>query len=276
MKVVLIVEGLKDEDQIKKAFNNNPDVICLVTEGTKMNNRIKAEIEDYLRQDIDVYILSDPDIAGEHLCNMIQFWYPEIPRLEVNPKECAYFTGKKFKCGIEYASYDYLRHLIAPYIDAIFVLDEKRDLHGGCIPIKYKVDKDGCWICVNHQLDKDGYPRFVRDKKKVTMSRYVFELYKEQIDKGNIILHSCDNPSCINPKHLSQGTHKENSEDRNRKKRQAYGIKNGNVKLTEDKVLEIKKLLNDGKTKQKEIASKFGVSVPLIQKIKYGKLWSHL
>jgi 5S rRNA maturation endonuclease (ribonuclease M5) len=120
MKAVVIVEGLKDKDQILNAFDGDPDVITLVTEGTKMNNRIRAEIEDYFRQGIKAYILSDPDEAGQHLAEMIQYWYPEIPRLEVDFKECAYFTGKKFKAGIEYASYDYLKELISPLIGRQF------------------------------------------------------------------------------------------------------------------------------------------------------------
>lgn len=120
MKAVVIVEGLKDREQIQKAFDNDDDVICLITEGTKMNNRIQAEIEDYLRQGVGIYILSDPDEAGKHLAQMIQYWYPNIPRLEVNPKECAYFTGKKLKAGIEYASYDYLKEIISPLIGRHF------------------------------------------------------------------------------------------------------------------------------------------------------------
>jgi 5S rRNA maturation endonuclease (ribonuclease M5) len=278
VKAVLIVEGTKDADQIKKAFEGveyQSDVRTLVTEGTKVNNRILAEIEDCIRDGYNPYILSDPDEAGGHLADMIQNWFPDIPRLEVDEKECAYWTGKKFKSGIEYASYDYLIQLISPYIDAEYVLDEMRELHGLCNPIKYKIDTNGCWICTSHQFDKDGYPRLVRDKKKVMASRYVFELYKEQIDKGNVILHSCDNPNCINPKHLSQGTHKQNSEDRNNKKRQAYGVRNGNVKLTEEKVLEIKALLAN-KVNQKEIARIYDVSHVLIEKISQGKLWKHV
>jgi ribonuclease M5 len=116
MKAVFIVEGLKDKEQIVKAFDGDEDVIALVTEGTKMNNRIVAEIENFIRQGIGVYILSDPDEAGDRLADMVQYWYPEIPRLSVDIKECAYFTGKKFKAGIEYASYDYLKELISPLI----------------------------------------------------------------------------------------------------------------------------------------------------------------
>ena len=119
MKAVLIVEGTKDADQIKKAFEGVDywcDVRTLVTEGTKVNNRILAEIEDCIRDGYNPYILSDPDEAGEHLAEMIHQWYPEIPRLDVDFHECAYFTGKKFKAGIEYCSYDYLKELISPLV----------------------------------------------------------------------------------------------------------------------------------------------------------------
>lgn len=124
MKTVFMVEGTKDADQIHKAFEGNTDVKTLITEGTKVNNRIKAEIENYQRQGYGIYILSDPDEAGKQLAQMIQYWYPEIPRVEVETKECAYFTGKKLKAGIEYASYRYLRKLLSPIVGIEYVDEE--------------------------------------------------------------------------------------------------------------------------------------------------------
>jgi ribonuclease M5 len=118
-KAVLMVEGTNDEYQIRcafKGFEGSDRVKCLITEGTKFNNRIRAEIEDYRMKGYDVYILADPDEAGNHLVSMIQEWCPDIPRLEVDPKECAYFTGKKRKAGVEYASYTYLKKIICPLI----------------------------------------------------------------------------------------------------------------------------------------------------------------
>ena len=120
MKAVLIVEGANDEKQIKKAFNNDEDIITLVTEGTKMNCVIEAEIENYLRQGVKAYILSDPDKAGDTLAKMVQERFPDVPRLNVNVEDCGYFTGKKMKAGIEYASYDFLKELISPLIGRYF------------------------------------------------------------------------------------------------------------------------------------------------------------
>lgn len=122
-KVALIVEGLKDEDQINSAFEDmdcKEYIRCLITEGTKVNNRILAEIEDLTRDGYDIYVLSDPDDAGFHLYEMIQHWRPDIPRLEADYRECAYYTGKKFKAGIEYASHTYLKKIICPLIGVEF------------------------------------------------------------------------------------------------------------------------------------------------------------
>lgn len=126
MKTILIVEGFKDAEQISKAFEGNEDILTVVTEGTKFNNRTKMELENCMKdEECSVYILSDPDSAGDSIAQMIQSVYPEIPRLEADMKECSYFTGKRFKMGVEYASYNYLRKLISPLIGMEYIEQEE-------------------------------------------------------------------------------------------------------------------------------------------------------
>lgn len=52
----------------------------------------------------------------------------------------------------------------------------------------------------------------------------------EEISTQDVIMHLCDNPSCINPKHLKKGTHNDNVQDRVLKNRSAIGESNGRYK----------------------------------------------
>lgn len=74
------------------------------------------------------------------------------------------------------------------------------------------VAMDGCW---NWTLtkDEDGYGKGSYKGIGFSAHRGAYEAFVKPIAKGKIIRHKCDNPSCINPKHLLQGTHQENMQD---------------------------------------------------------------
>lgn len=59
-----------------------------------------------------------------------------------------------------------------------------------------------------------GYVRIVEDGKSKTFSvhRLAYQLFVGDLEFCHV-LHSCDNPLCVNPKHLRQGTHQENMQD---------------------------------------------------------------
>jgi Mor family transcriptional regulator len=57
---------------------------------------------------------------------------------------------------------------------------------------------------------------------------------------GCIVMHTCDNPSCVRPEHLIVATQRDNIKDKVNKNRQAVGENIGLSKLTESIVLEIR------------------------------------
>ena len=54
--------------------------------------------------------------------------------------------------------------------------------------------------------------------------RVAYEIYKGSIPEGKNVCHSCDNPSCCNPKHLFIATQKENLLDMTIKGRRSNGV----------------------------------------------------
>ncbi|UCS82790.1 homing endonuclease [Yersinia phage vB_YenP_Rambo] len=80
--------------------------------------------------------------------------------------------------------------------------------------MKYKVNKTtGCWEFTGCKT-KSGYGR-IRVKGVHWMAhRYALsEHLGRPIAEGMVVMHLCDNPSCVNPEHLKEGTQKDNMED---------------------------------------------------------------
>lgn len=104
--------------------------------------------------------------------------------------------------------------------------------------------------------------------------RLVWEECFGLIPDGLRVLHSCDNPPCVNPEHLFLGTQADNMRDMVEKGRSAQhaGVDNGRAKLTIGDVSQIRTRLAKGE-KQVSIASAFGVSQRTICKINRGESW---
>ena len=119
-----------------------------------------------------------------------------------------------------------------------------------------------------------GYGRIKHNGKDRLAHRVSYEINRGPIPDGMLVCHHCDNPSCVNPKHLFVGTQKENLADRNAKGRfhPVKGEQHGRSKLTED---QVKKIILDARP-QREIAADFGIDRAMVSHIKRGHSWRHI
>lgn len=136
-----------------------------------------------------------------------------------------------------------------------------------------------CWEW-QRTTNNDGYPMLRVSGRMEYAHRLAYELGVGAIPDGLHVLHSCDNPRCINPEHLSAGTHARNMRECSQRGRaripkpEKFGEENGSAKLREVDVRSIRRLLSSGWT-QRSIAERFSVSQQTIAKIKSGKTWGH-
>lgn len=77
-----------------------------------------------------------------------------------------------------------------------------------------------CLVMPKNYLDKRGGYAIVKyRKKRYKLHRVAYTLVHGEISDGLWVCHSCDNPSCINPKHLFLGTPRDNYMDMVNKQR---------------------------------------------------------
>ena len=139
--------------------------------------------------------------------------------------------------------------------------------------------------------DKTGRGRIWDNGRLKLAHRWVWENLCGPIPDGKLICHHCDNPWCVNIHHLYVGTHKDNSQDMARRKRQwtqknpkragdvirrwcrkgvhSQGEKNPRAKLSSDDANDIR--LSGEKTKA--LAEKYCVHRTTIQRIRRGVNW---
>lgn len=140
-----------------------------------------------------------------------------------------------------------------------------------------------CWEWLGSKR-RNGYGRISitvskNKDKSFSAHRMSYLITNKTLPLDKVVMHSCDNPSCVNPKHLSLGTNKDNTNDMMKKGRVKKIFKDGekhpNSKLKNEDIFNIRNLLEKGKT-QKFISELYGVNQSLISYIKSNKYWNHI
>lgn len=155
---------------------------------------------------------------------------------------------------------------------------------------KYVNKLDSCWLWTA-AVDKHGYGRFWWNGRTGRAARFALEQkLRRVLLPTELACHSCDVPACVRAEHLFAGSTLDNIQDAVRKGRfnhlqavriEPHGEENGNHKLTEYEVREIRARYRPGRaphaspTALRALAVEYGVSKFAIQYVlKTG--WAHV
>ena len=157
-----------------------------------------------------------------------------------------------------------------------------------------KVDvrgEDECWVWTASK-DPDGYGYFTlkshgaeEQKGKTIMAhRYSLMMKLNNFDLPPEVLtrHSCDNRGCVNPRHLLEGSAKDNSADMVERNRQSCGENHHSAKMTEAQARDCIQTYQTDKQNGRlygsleRLAKKHNLSKQVVYRCVSGKTWCHL
>ncbi len=134
---------------------------------------------------------------------------------------------------------------------------------------------DSCWLW-NGAAGHDSVPVYVYKYKTTNAYKVAYNLANDNepdasVGEGNVIMHSCDNAMCVNPDHLSVGTHWDNTQDAIKKGR---GPRYTPMKLSYELAEKIRTIYEAGGITQLELAKEYNVSLRNMQMLIAHDIWN--
>ena len=120
-----------------------------------------------------------------------------------------------------------------------------------------------CWIWQG-STSVDGYGKIQHRSRTWRAHRLSYFIHNGEIPESLCVRHHptlCNNPLCVNPNHLTVGTHSDNMMDR----REAGTHVSSRRKLT----MEDAQFIRDSPLSHRKLAALFSVSPPTIYSIKH-------
>jgi hypothetical protein len=126
-----------------------------------------------------------------------------------------------------------------------------------------------CWLWTAAKRGR-GYGCFSYKGRVVDAHRVAYMLTVGEIPGDSVVMHSCDNPLCVNPDHLSAGSWQANTRDAMQKER--HNMPPGSGKLTIEDIREILQLYKDS-GQFAWIARRYHLDKKTVGQIIRGEIW---
>ena len=137
----------------------------------------------------------------------------------------------------------------------------------------FNVKDEDCWNFTGPK-DRDGYGKF----KALHAQRFSYYFYNYINPIGLLVCHSCDNPGCVNPRHLWLGTIQDNENDKTKKGRRP--IITGDMVSNKMTSEFVRKMFDDIDKNVyldiQDISDNLGISIENIRFILNGKQWKNV
>lgn len=136
----------------------------------------------------------------------------------------------------------------------------------------WDVTERGCWE-LRGAAHRQGYKRLKVNYRNKYAHRLAYETWVGVLSDDEIVRHRCDNPPCINPKHLLPGTQKHNTADREERNRgnHAKGERNAAAVMTWAKVAELR--ANPNRLSILGLSLYYDISMTTVKNIRAGRTW---
>lgn len=134
--------------------------------------------------------------------------------------------------------------------------------------------EEGCWVWLGSRF-RQGYGQIRDGRLNKKAHRVSWELANGAIPAGMVIMHTCDNPPCVNIHHLRLGTHADNIADKYAKGREGdqRGEFGPRAKLTAAQVAEMRRVRAETGLPFKALGRMFGVHGSTAHAAVSGKTW---
>lgn len=149
-----------------------------------------------------------------------------------------------------------------------------------------KVDRSGgpdaCWMWIGGMGGSKGrgVPRFVlRHGVLVYAKALALASHDGQSctqPKGMVVVDTCGNTMCCNPRHLTRMTRAEWQARRGRQGRSIRGSKHGRAKMDEMQAAVLRDAMRSGRMSMSEAARLAGTDPASMHALKHGVTWRHL